>query len=302
MNNAFCYSRDKETSLYGMFSKRMEGACLTLLRYLTIHANHSPGYYAGHPIQRGEIAASLNHLESHTGLSQKTIRNALDHLQKANEVCQKGAVKGANRTMLYCVVNYEDWDDYAKKGQSEGQARGKQGATSKEEVKKKKEENTGRDIAREAAAEPEKAQAIFTVNHEPNPHPDPTYSPEALMTRWTSAKLPLARSVAPMLHLEAFRRLHHEPPFWTRQDVEQAIDKLAADKAGTGELAWAWKGGPSYLVKKKTVEDRQGIEKVLAWTINSEAHKNGQHIPKPRDHKQEMRDHLAAKRAKEGSV
>jgi len=118
---------------------------------------------------------------------------------------------------------------------------------------------------REAGEEMDRVQAVFNVEVERNPNPDPAYSPEALMTRWTQGGLPLAFSTAPLVHLEAFRRLHHEAPFWGRQQVEEAVDKLIEDARGARQMSWAWKQGPVYLVKRKSAEDRQGIEKVLCW-------------------------------------
>jgi hypothetical protein len=145
MNNTFAYSREKEMELMGNVSRRLHGACLSVMRYLVLHANHSPGAYAGRRVERGEIVASLPHLEHMTGLGEKTIRNALNQLEKLNEVRKKGADegagKGADRTNVYVLVNYELWDSLSEKGQTdgpiEGRARGRQGAASKEEKEEK---------------------------------------------------------------------------------------------------------------------------------------------------------------------
>ena len=140
MRNAFAYNRDQETALAEQLSQRMRGACLSVMRYLVINAYHSPGLYFGHPIERGEIPASVRDIEENTGLSTKKIRNALKQLEKLKKTGKRGAIQGANQTMLYRIENYELWDALSEKGQTKSSERGKQGANPyKKEEKRSKE-------------------------------------------------------------------------------------------------------------------------------------------------------------------
>lgn len=128
MRNAFAYSRDREKELAQHLTKRMRGACLSVMRYMVINAYHSEGIYFGEKIQRGEIPASIQGIMNNTGLSQKTVRNTLKQLEKLKETGKQRAIQGANRTTLYRIVNYELWDSLSEKGQTNGTERGNQGA------------------------------------------------------------------------------------------------------------------------------------------------------------------------------
>lgn len=152
VNNAFCYSRAFERSIEGRFTPRMRGACLGVLRYLAIFANHSPGDCCGVRIDRGEIVVSARAIEEHTGLSAKTIRNALDRLEKACYIRKKGANQGASQPNVYVVVCYDDIDGFSENGQAKGQEKGKQGATEKEEERRI---NKDGEVPREEGFDPE---------------------------------------------------------------------------------------------------------------------------------------------------
>jgi len=128
MNNAFCYSRDKEIEIYDRFPRRLSGSCLTVLRHLVIEAAYASGFYEGVWLERGEICISGNAIHLKTGLSTKTIRNVLNVLEKLNETGKQGANQGANKPTVYLIVNYEVWDALSKKGQTELKKRGKEGA------------------------------------------------------------------------------------------------------------------------------------------------------------------------------
>jgi hypothetical protein len=95
--------------------------------------------------------------------------------------------------------------------------------------------------------------------------PDPTYSANRLLGQWRDAGLPLPRSVHWAAQEDALGRLHREPPHWSQAEVLTAIDKLVADHRGPRVLAWAWRHGPAYLVRRRTADEPQGIEKVLGW-------------------------------------
>jgi hypothetical protein len=234
LNNTFAYSRDKEALLSGLLPMRLHGACISVMRELVLHANHSAGEIAGQAILRGECMASLTYLQHWTGLSEKTIRNTLKRLIALNAVQKKGAVQGADRTNLYVIVNYEDWDSFSKKGQTEGHTRGIQGATLKED----KEENT---LERKEEA---KAAAVQVHTDKQSPlalsnvellAPDSTFDEEAIFSAWLKAKQ-AAKWQTRFTDAEARHTiyvLHCDPdasPRLSGEDVQHIMERWAAQR------------------------------------------------------------------------
>jgi len=125
MNNAFCYSRDKENALFASLPRRIAGQCLVVMQRLLFDAAHTAGVYNGEELERGEVAISVDAIHAKTSLSIKSIRNALKNLEKCHELGKQRASQGASRPNVYVVVNYEDWDELSKKGQAELNERGK---------------------------------------------------------------------------------------------------------------------------------------------------------------------------------
>jgi hypothetical protein len=201
MNNAFAYSRDQEVEMAGQFTRRLQGASLSILRFMVIHANHSPGQYAGHPVARGEIAAALPHIETMTGLSKKTIRNGLEQLKKRQLIRKKGALKGAAGTALYVIANYEDWDALSEHGQANGQTRGRPGAASKEEERRKDKESD------KSLSRPSRKKSLHTLTQK---YPQAT---QIIQDRWLPhAPLPasIEKSESAQAHILDTLRLIHE--------------------------------------------------------------------------------------------
>lgn len=132
MNNAFCYSRDKENELWNKLHSRLGGACLTVISRLVLDAAYQERVEDGIVVNRGQILISVDAIHLKTGLSVKTIRNALTTLEKLNETGKSRANQGANRKLLYTIVNYEVWDAFSKNGQMDFKQRGNQGANENE--------------------------------------------------------------------------------------------------------------------------------------------------------------------------
>ena len=93
--------------------------------------------------------------------------------------------------------------------------------------------------------------------------PDPAFKANELRELWEGLDLPTRKSVATYKQEIKLRQLHTEPPHWSTADVEQAMQKLAADRAGPGDLEWVWSKGPQYLAERS--KDIQVIEHVLIW-------------------------------------
>lgn len=116
--------------------------------HLLIKANHEEKNYKGNIIGVGECLTSVASLSKELNLSIKQVRTALNHLKKGKEVSVRtanGEASGASIVKLcnYAVYQYNGSDEGQALGQakgkhlgeeraSEGQAKGKDGATPKE--------------------------------------------------------------------------------------------------------------------------------------------------------------------------
>ena len=128
---------------------------------------------------------------------------------------------------------------------------------SSQEGRRKKEENYSH-TSREA-------RVSHSVYPEPDFVPDPTFSPNAILTHWKKVGLPLPRSIHELEQENQVRKLHHESPHWSRDDIQKALSILRQDyESGNNQLAWVWKNGPGDLANKKPGK-RQVIEQVLNW-------------------------------------
>ncbi len=100
-----------------------------LFIHCLLNANFEEKTWQGITIKRGQFFTSINHLSIDLKMSIKEIRTALKKLQKTNEIVQKGA---SNGTMI-TVCKYDSYQEKQKpKGKrraSEGQGKGKRGAT-----------------------------------------------------------------------------------------------------------------------------------------------------------------------------
>lgn len=99
-----------------------------LFLYMIIAASIETSDWKDITVPRGSFVSSIRKLSAETGLTEKQVRVALEHLKKTGEVAQSAYPKYS----LFTVINY---NRYQEKGHSEGtvaaqsgQARGKQGA------------------------------------------------------------------------------------------------------------------------------------------------------------------------------
>lgn len=135
-----------------------------LWEYIRLRANYEPSRFRGMEIGRGEFLESLPMIALRTGLSVKSVRTALEHLESTGEV----ACKPTRFGMLISVLKYALYQDQASDsgtqlarqpagnrqatGMPTGMENGRESATYKEskeykEVKKERRE-------REASAPP----------------------------------------------------------------------------------------------------------------------------------------------------
>ena len=107
-----------------------------LFIYLLLAANWEDKPWQGMVIRRGQLVSSLSNLSKAVGITEKSVRVALEHLKMTNEV----TTERANGGTLITIVNYEKYQsieekrasERAKETADEGQTKGKRGATTKE--------------------------------------------------------------------------------------------------------------------------------------------------------------------------
>lgn len=76
-----------------------------LFIHLILMANHEPGRWQGHDVDRGQIITGLKALKRDTGISIQSLRTCLAKLEKTQELTSKST----NRFRLITLCNYKDY-------------------------------------------------------------------------------------------------------------------------------------------------------------------------------------------------
>ena len=113
----------------------------SLFIYLLLAANWEDKHFHNITVKRGQLVTSVASLSKNVGISAKAVRVALNHLKTTNEV----AIETTNKWTLITVVNYEKYqlnelkraNKRASSRTNEGQTKGKQRATTKEDKEDK---------------------------------------------------------------------------------------------------------------------------------------------------------------------
>lgn len=95
--------------------------------HLLLVANHKDNKWRGIIIKRGQKLTSISSLANETSLSIKNIRTSIKRLKSTNEVA---SYSNAQYT-VFTMINYDLYQDEANEVASQGQAKGKQVATNK---------------------------------------------------------------------------------------------------------------------------------------------------------------------------
>jgi hypothetical protein len=95
--------------------------------HLLLVANHKDNKWRGIEIKRGQRLTSISALATETNLSIKNIRTSIKRLKSTNEVASHSTAQHT----VFTMVNYDLYQEGASEVASEGQAKGKQGATNK---------------------------------------------------------------------------------------------------------------------------------------------------------------------------
>ena len=112
--------------------------------HLLMMANWKPGRFKGHEIPAGACVTSLGHLAKDTGLSVRSVRTALEHLQSTHEI-DKRVTNGFHIIFLNNWAKYQGEDVMTDKQlTNKRQTTDKRLTTIEESKKERKKENTKR--------------------------------------------------------------------------------------------------------------------------------------------------------------
>jgi len=95
--------------------------------HLLLVANHKDNKWRGIEIKRGQRLTSISALADETHLSIKNIRTSIKRLKSTNEVASHSTAQHT----VFTMVNYDLYQEGASEVANKGQAKGKQGATNK---------------------------------------------------------------------------------------------------------------------------------------------------------------------------
>ena len=113
-----------------------------LFIHCLLKANWRDKEWKGFKVNRSTFITSIQTLSNETGLSVKEVRTSLKKLQKTEEIKVE---KRANLFSLITICKYDDYQSKkkakGKRGANEGQAKGKRGATTKEDNKNNNSNN-----------------------------------------------------------------------------------------------------------------------------------------------------------------
>lgn len=81
---------------------------------LILLANHAPAEWKGIKIDRGQLITGRKSLAKQTGLSEQSIRTALNHLKSTGEI----TIESTNKYSLITLVNYRKFQDIPEESTS----------------------------------------------------------------------------------------------------------------------------------------------------------------------------------------
>lgn len=79
----------------------------TLFVYMLTEATHKPIRYGAVELERGQLVTGRHKLSYDLGMSERTVRTAIDHLTKLDFI----ASKSTNKYTIYTIVNYGKYQD-----------------------------------------------------------------------------------------------------------------------------------------------------------------------------------------------
>ena len=111
MDDFFAFNRKIFRELRPKLPRRIAGACLSMMRYFLVEAQHSKTFYQGMVIERGQIFRGRLKVSEDTGLSERTVRTAIKRLESIGELASKPTSGGT----IFTIVKYDLYDASRKK-------------------------------------------------------------------------------------------------------------------------------------------------------------------------------------------
>ena len=110
-----------------------------LFLHCLLRANWKAGEWKGIHYERGQFITSIHSLAIESGLTDKMVRTALDHLISSGELASKRQARGPVQSRIITVLHYDDYQTQGKQGASntasKGQEEGNQGASKGQQYK-----------------------------------------------------------------------------------------------------------------------------------------------------------------------
>ena len=107
--------------------------------HLLLTANIKPHMFMGVEIGRGEVATSLNSLAENLGISIRSVRTSLSHLETTGEVTIK-------RHPRFSVISMPNWDLYQVNRHSQRQSADSQPTRNRQQSKNVRKKEISKDI------------------------------------------------------------------------------------------------------------------------------------------------------------
>lgn len=109
-----------------------------LYLHILLTANYDSQDFRDITIHRGQKVASINRLVAETGLSEKEVRTALNHLKKTKDI----SVETKSKYSIITVNNYDKYVDTASDGQTKGKQRTSKGQQYNNKINKEKKKTS----------------------------------------------------------------------------------------------------------------------------------------------------------------
>lgn len=90
-----------------------------LFIHCLLRANWKPGEWKGIHYERGQFITSIHHLAIESGLSDRNVRTALEHLISTGELTSEVQAKGRAQSRIITVVNYDCYQQSDKQDAEE---------------------------------------------------------------------------------------------------------------------------------------------------------------------------------------
>lgn len=117
---------------------------------LLLLANIAPANWQGITLKRGQVVTGRKALAAQTGLSERQVRTALDHLEKTGEL----TIKTTSKYSLITIVNYGKFQDFSEfptsKATNDRPTTDQQSTTKEEEKQKRKKPPSPKEVQEEA--------------------------------------------------------------------------------------------------------------------------------------------------------